>query len=212
MIEGLLGKKLGMTRIFVDGLDTPVTAIKAGECYVIQKKTREKDGYDALQLGFEEKIEKRTPRPMRGHFKKAGTPCLRHTMEFGEFGVESEDTYRPGQKINAVGVFKVGDSVDVAGVSKGGGFAGVVKRHHFAGGPKSHGSMQNRAPGSIGSSSFPSRVFKGMRMGGHKGMRRVTVENLKVVGIKENENILLIKGAVPGPPNGLVVIKKARKK
>lgn len=198
-----------MTRIFVDGLDCPVTVIKAGECYVTQKKTRENDGYDALQVGFGEKREDRTSKALLGHFKKASTPCLYHTMEFR---AEALDAFKPGQKINVGGVFKVGDFVDVAGVSKGGGFAGVIKRHHFLGGPRSHGSMMNRAPGSIGSSSYPSRVFKGMRMGGHKGNRTTTVENLRVVGIKEAENILLIRGAVPGPPNGLVIIKKARKK
>nr|AKQ00722.1 50S ribosomal protein L3, large subunit ribosomal protein L3 [uncultured delta proteobacterium Rifle_16ft_4_minimus_10129] len=209
MVAGLLGKKIGMTRIFLDGIDTPVTVIKAGECYVTQKKVREKDGYDSLQLGFAEKRKDRTTKPLLGHFEKAATACFYKTKEFRGEGL---DGYRQGQKITVSEVFKVGDIVDVSGVSKGKGFAGVMKRWHFSGGPKSHGASPTRAPGSIGSSSYPSRVFKGMRMGGHMGARNTTVENLRVVGIKETENILMVKGAVPGAVNGFIVIKKAAKK
>ncbi|MBI5598507.1 MAG: 50S ribosomal protein L3 [Deltaproteobacteria bacterium] len=209
MIEGLLGKKIGMTRLFLEGADVPVTVIMAGLCHVTQKKTREKDGYDAVQIGFGEKKKERSTRPMRGHFEKAGTACLSRLREFRG---SSLDELNPGRKIAASEVFKVGDVVDVTGTSKGKGFAGVIKRWHFRGGPRSHGSMMNRAPGSIGSSSYPSRVFKGMRMGGHMGMREVTVQNLKVVGIRDSDNVVMVMGAVPGPVNSFVVIKKAEKK
>ncbi len=209
MIEGLLGKKIGMTRIFVEGVEVPVTVIKAGTCYITQKKTASTDGYDALQLGFEEKKPSRTNKPMAGHFKKAGTPCFYH---LAEFRATELDSYKPGQALNCADVFKVGEFVDVSARSKGKGFAGVMKRWNFRGGPASHGSMHNRAPGSIGQSSYPSRVFKGLKMPGHMGNRRVTVQNLKVVDIKPEENLLLVKGAVPGPRGALMIIKKAVKK
>jgi large subunit ribosomal protein L3 len=206
MIEGILGKKLGMTRIFIEGASVPATVIQTG-CRVTQRKTKAKDGYDAVQLGFLEKKEKRTSRALMGHFKKCGTPAFYHLKEFRG---ENLDEYKPGKTVAVAEVFKVGDYVDVSGVSKGKGFAGVMKRWHFRGGPGSHGSMFNRAPGSIGSSSYPSRVFKGMRMGGHMGCRGATVENLKVVDIEDN--IVLIKGAVPGAVNSVVIIRKAAKK
>ncbi|MDH4227784.1 MAG: 50S ribosomal protein L3 [Deltaproteobacteria bacterium] len=207
MIEGLLCKKIGMTRIFIEGAEVPVTAIQASDCHVTQKKVKEKDGYDAVQLGLSTKKEKATPKAMQGHFKKAGTPPLRHLAEFGG---DSLDEYKAGQKIEPSAVFKAGDIVDVRGVSKGKGFMGVMRRHNFSGGAESHGSMFNRAPGSIGSSSYPSRVFKGMRMGGHMGDAPVTVQNLKIVGVKDD--VLLVKGAVPGAVGAIVMVKKASKK
>ncbi len=209
MIEGLLGKKLGMTRIFIDGLDVPVTVIKAGECYVTQRKIAERDGYDAVQIGFEEKKASRTTKPMQGHFKKAGTSPFYHLKEFRG---EDLSGYKPGQKITVKDVFKVGDRVDVTGRSKGKGFAGVMKRWNFSGGPAAHGSMHNRAPGSIGQSAYPSKVFKGMKMPGHYGAKRVTVQNLEVVAMREDENIIMVRGAVPGSVNTVYTIKKAIKK
>jgi len=210
MIEGILGKKLGMTHIYSEtGAHVPVTVVKAGTCYVVQRKTREKEGYDAVQLGFGEKKESRVNKPMAGHFKKAGTPCFYNLQEFTG---DNLDELKPGTVVNAADVFKVGDFVDVSGKSKGKGFQGAMKRHGFGGGRASHGSMHNRGPGSIGQSSYPSRVFKGMRMAGHMGDANTTVQNLKIVDIKAEENLILISGAVPGAINGLVVIKKALKK
>jgi len=209
MIEGIVGKKLGMTHIYSeDGAMVPVTVVKTGNT-VVQKKTADKDGYEAVQVGFLEKKEQRVNRPMKGHFKKAGSPCFYHLVELKGSDLSA---IQPGAVVNAPDVFKIGDWVDVTGTSKGKGFMGSMRRHNFSGGAESHGSMHNRAPGSIGSSSDPSRVFKGMRMAGHMGHARVTVQNLKVVGIRAEENVLLIKGAVPGPINGIVVIKKAIKK
>lgn len=209
MIEGIVGKKLGMTHIYSeDGAMVPVTVVKTGNT-VVQKKSAEKDGYEAVQVGFLEKKEQRVNRPMKGHFKKAGSPCFYHLVEFKGTDLAA---LQPGAAVNAPDVFAIGDWVDVTGTSKGKGFMGSMRRHNFRGGAESHGSMHNRAPGSIGSSSDPSRVFKGMRMAGHMGNARVTVQNLRVVGIRADENVLLIKGAVPGPINGIVVIKKATKK
>ena len=198
-----------MTHIYsADGAMVPVTVVKTGNT-VVQKKTAEKDGYEAVQVGFLEKKEHRVNRAMQGHFKKAGAPCFYHLVELKATDLAS---VQPGAVVNAPDVFKIGDWVDVTGTSKGKGFMGSMRRHNFSGGAESHGSMHNRAPGSIGSSSDPSRVFKGMKMAGHMGHARVTVQNLKVVGIRAEENVLLIKGAVPGPINGIVVIKKAIKK
>lgn len=209
MIEGIVGKKLGMTHIYSeDGAMVPVTVVKTGNT-VVQKKTAEKDGYEAVQVGFLEKKEHRVNRAMQGHFKKAGSPCFYHLVELKATDLGA---VQPGAAVNGSDVFKIGDWVDVTGTSKGKGFMGSMRRHNFSGGAESHGSMHNRAPGSIGSSSDPSRVFKGMKMAGHMGHARVTVQNLKVVGIRAEENVLLIKGAVPGPINGIVVIKKATKK
>ncbi len=210
MIEGIFGKKIGMTHIFAeDGTDVPVTVIKTDTCYIVQTKVNERDGYEAVQLGTEVKLEQRTTRPLSGHFKKAGTPCLYH---LAEFKCDTGDEYKPGQTLNCADVFKVGDFVDISGRSKGKGFQGSMKRWGFHGGPRSHGSMHGRSPGSIGQSSDPSRVFKGMKMAGHQGNRKVTVQNIKIVGISPEENILLVKGAVPGPPNSYVMIKRALKK
>ncbi|OGP25268.1 MAG: 50S ribosomal protein L3 [Deltaproteobacteria bacterium GWC2_56_8] len=209
MIEGVLGKKLGMTHIYSEtGAMVPVTVIQAGN-FVVQRKTKAADGYEALQIGILEKKESRVNKAMKGHFKKAGTPCLYKLMELKG---DKLDDYKPGQALNCGDVFKIGDFIDVSGTSKGKGFMGSMRRHHFSGGGESHGSMHNRAPGSIGSSSDPSRVYKGMRMAGHMGAAKITVQNLKVVGVRAEENVLLVSGAVPGAINGLVVIKKARKK
>jgi large subunit ribosomal protein L3 len=210
MIEGILGKKIGMTHVFAeDGTEVPVTVIKTDPCHVVQRKVNERDGYEAVQLGMGEKKEQRTTKPLRGHFKKAGTPCLYNLVEFE---CSSEDDYKPGQVINCSDIFKVGDFVDVSGTSKGKGFQGAIKRWGFSRGPQSHGSGHGRAPGSIGQSSDPSRVFKGMKLPGHQGNKRITVQNIKVVEISPEENILLLKGAIPGSVNSLVQIKKAIKK
>lgn len=210
MLEGILGKKLGMTRIFSqEGEETPVTVIKAGPCFVVQRKAREREGYDGIQLGFIEKKAKRVNKPLADHFKKANTPPFYHLREFKGEGLE---VYQPGQRIGCADIFKVGDFVDISAKTKGRGFAGVVKRWGFRGGAKSHGSMFNRAPGSIGSSSDPSRVLKGKRLPGHYGNERVTIQNLKVVDIRPENDLILIKGAIPGPVNGVVEIRKAVKK
>ncbi|MEK7828446.1 MAG: 50S ribosomal protein L3, partial [Deltaproteobacteria bacterium] len=165
MLNGMLGKKIGMTQIFTkEGEVISVTAIKTGPCFVVQKKNKTKDGYDSIQLGFLEKKKERVNKPLSSHFAKAKTPCFYHLKEFKG---EAPDSYQEGQKITCETMFKAGEYVDVSGVTKGRGFTGVMKRWDFAGGPGSHGSMHNRAPGSIGSSSDPSRVYKGMRMGGH---------------------------------------------
>lgn len=209
MVEGILGKKLGMTHIYSDGVEIPVTVIEAGWCQVTQKKTRANDGYDALQLGFAEKKEKRVNMPMKGHFKKAGSLGFYH---LAEFACPDVDSYEPGQTISCGEIFSKGDYVDISGTSKGKGFQGVVKRWNFSGGPASHGSRHGRTSGSIGQSSDPSRVFKGMKMAGHMGARKVTVQNVKVVDVRKEENLILVKGAVPGATGAVMVIKKAVKK
>jgi large subunit ribosomal protein L3 len=203
MIAGILGKKIGMTRVFKDdGVVAAVTAIEAGPCTVTQIKTKAKEGYDAVQLGFGQ--AKRLNRPRRGHLKELG--LYRHLREFG---VEDASKVQLGQRFD-VGIFHPGDSVDVIGTSKGRGFAGVVKRHHFAGGPKTHGqSDRHRAPGAIGSGTSPGRVLKGLKMAGHMGNERVTVQKLRVVKADPERNLLLVNGAVPGARNGLLIIKKS---
>ncbi|TKJ29581.1 MAG: 50S ribosomal protein L3 [Chloroflexi bacterium B3_Chlor] len=205
-MKGILGKKVGMTQIFDDtGEVTPVTVIEAGPCYVTQIKTKTKDGYEAVQLGFAE--AKRLNRPQRGHLPK-GVPDVRY---LGELKVDDISVYEIGQKIDA-GIFSVGDLVDVTGISKGKGFAGAMKRHGFAGGPATHGqSDRARAPGSIGATSSPGRVFKGKRMPGHMGSQRTTVQNLKVAIVDPERNLLAVKGAVPGAKGGLVTVKSAVK-
>ncbi|MDZ7270467.1 MAG: 50S ribosomal protein L3 [candidate division KSB1 bacterium] len=204
---GLIGKKVGMTRLFDEsGNMVPVTVIEAGPCYVAQIKTPDKDGYSAVQLAFGERRAKVATKPLVGHCQKAGIKPARVLREFRDFALA--DQVKPGDVLK-VDLFNAGDVVTVTGVSKGRGFAGVVKRHHFGGGPKSHGqSDRHRAPGSIGSSSFPSRSFKGLRMAGRMGGETVTVRNLKVVKVDADKNLIAVKGAVPGAPNGIVIIKK----
>jgi len=203
MVQGIIGKKLGMGQIFGDdGKAEAVTAIEAGPCVVTQVKTRDKEGYNAAQLGFGQ--AKRLNSPQRGHLKG-----LEQFKYLQEFRVADTEAIKVGDRVD-VSLFKQGDLVDITGVSKGKGFAGVVKRHHFAGGPKTHGqSDRHRAPGSIGATTSPGRVFKGMRMAGHMGNNRVTVRHLQVYKSDPERNLLLVKGAVPGARNGLLLIKKA---
>jgi large subunit ribosomal protein L3 len=206
MIEGIIGKKVGMTQVFAeDGALVPVTVIQAGPCLVVQKKTTEKDGYDAVQLGLVEKISsRRVNAAQRGHFEKAGVPPVRTLAEF-----DYDGNANVGDRIQ-VDMFKAGDSIDVVGTSKGKGFQGVMKRHGFGGGRATHGSMFHRAPGSIGASAFPSRVMKGMRMAGRMGGDQVTVKNLRVAKIDVENNLIYIRGAVPGGRNGLVLVRFAK--
>ena len=210
MTPGILGRKIGMTQVFrPDGQVVPVTLLKAGPCTVVQRKTPATDGYDAVQLGLLEFIKpKRINKPQTGHLKKAGAEGAKMLREF-RLSAGSTD-YKAGDQV-LVSDFKPADMVDVIGVSKGRGFAGVVKRHHFRGGEGSHGSMFHRAPGSIGASSFPSRVVPGMRMGGHMGDERVTVRNLEVIDVDTEDNVLVVKGAVPGPNGGYVVVQRAKR-
>jgi len=207
VMTGLLGKKIGMTSIFDEsGQVIPCTVIEAGPCFVTQIKTAERDGYEAVQLGFDRKSERTVNRPVKGHFAKANVKPTRIIREFRGNGVSE---FQPGQEIKVDKVFSKGDTVSIVGTSKGRGFQGVVKRHHFGGGFRTHGqSDRERAPGSIGSSSYPSRVFKGMRMAGRMGGEQVTVKNLKVVGVIADSNLLLVKGSVPGAINGYLEIHK----
>jgi large subunit ribosomal protein L3 len=210
MSPGILGKKIGMTQIFrPDGQVVPVTLLKAGPCMVVQRKTPATDGYDAVQLGLLEFVKPaRINKPSTGHLKKAGVEGAKFIREFKLNGGNGD--LKAGDKV-LVDQFKPKDMVDVVGISKGRGFAGVVKRHHFRGGEGSHGSMFHRAPGSIGASSFPSRVLPGMRMGGHMGHSQVTVRNLEVIDVDTEDNVLAVKGAVPGPNGGYVVVRRAKK-
>jgi large subunit ribosomal protein L3 len=202
-VIGILGKKLGMTQIFAEGGKiVPVTVIEAGPCCVVQVKTLEKDGYEAVKVGFNEiKKEKKVNKALSGVFKKAGVKPYRLLKEFAMGDLKVGD-------LVTVGKFNKGDNVSVTGVSKGKGFQGVVKRHKFAGGPASHGSTFYRAPGSIGASSYPSRVWKNQKMAGHMGSERVTAKNLTVVDVKPDQNILMIRGAVPGASGAYVMIRK----
>ena len=210
MSPGILGKKIGMTQVFrPDGQVVPVTLLQAGPCMVVQRKTPTIDGYDAVQLGLVENIkEKRINKPIAGHLKKAGAGGTRFMRELplqpGDGDLKTGDQVLVDQ-------FKPKDKVDVIGVSKGRGFAGVVKRHHFRGGESTHGSMFHRAPGSIGASSFPSRVVPGMRMGGHMGDAKVTVRNLEVIDVVTEDNVLVVKGAVPGPNGGYVLVRRSKR-
>ena len=207
MVTGLIGKKVGMTQLFQpDGSVQPATVLKAGPCVVAQVKTVESDGYEAVQLGLVEARPKKENKPTAGHFKKAGVPPTRVRREVTL--TAGGDPVKAGDQVN-VSIFASGERVDVIGTSRGKGFQGVVKRHHFAGGRASHGSMFHRAPGSIGASSYPSRVVKGMRMAGHMGSDRVTVRNLRVLRVDAENNLLLVEGAVPGGPNSVVVVRKA---
>jgi len=212
MISGIIGRKVGMTQLFAeDGTVTPVTVIKAGPCVVIQTKSAAgRDGYNAVQLGLVEDKPvrlKNVSKPLRGHFEKTGggTPPTRVLREFRQIG---EPDAAIGDQIK-VDVFADGDKIDVIGKSKGRGFAGTIKRHKFQRGPESHGSMNVRAPGSIGQSAYPSRVIKGTRSSGHMGDARVTVQNLTVARVDVENNLLMVRGAVPGPNGGLVMVKKA---
>ena len=214
MSPGILGKKIGMTQVFrPDGQVVPVTLLKAGPCMVVQRKTPATDGYDAVQLGLVEFIKpKRINKPSTGHLKKAGVEGAKFLREFrldtGN-GFGSGDMKAGDQVL--VSDFKLNEKVDVIGVSKGRGFAGVVKRHHFRGGEATRGSMFHRAPGSIGASSFPSRVLPGMRMGGHMGNEQVTVRNLEIIDVDTEDNVLVVKGAVPGPNGGYVVVRRSKR-
>ncbi len=210
MLKGLIGKKIGMTQIFDDaGVAIPVTLIEAGPCYVTQVRLPEVDGYSAVQLGFVEVKQKRLTSGQLGHLKRNNTPPLRFLREFRHKGPEVKE----GDTLTVDAVFNVGENVDVIGTSKGKGFAGSVKRHHFRGGPKTHGqSDRHRAPGSRGSGTTPGRVYKGSRGAGHMGNERVTVQNLKVVLIDSERNLMGVRGAIPGPKGGIVMIKEARKR
>ncbi len=207
MINGLIGKKIGMTEIFLDdGTVVISTVIEAGPCFVVQKKTADKDGYEAVQIGFEGVKPQRVSKPLLGHFKKAGVPPLRHIIEFDP---EGED-YNLGDTIDA-GIFKEGDIVDVVGNSKGKGFSGTMKRHNFRGQPASHGGMAHRRPGGIGQASYPGKVWKGMKMPGQMGNERVTVQGISVVRVDAEKNVLIVKGSVPGPNGGTLIIKRTTK-
>jgi len=209
MVEGLIGKKLGMTQIFLDdGITVPVTVIQAGPCVVVQKKTVEKDGYTGVQLGLVEPNRKvKVNRPLAGHFEKAGIPPVKVVREFTLD--KGDEELKVGDQIRITDVFRERDRVHVAGRTKGRGFQGVIKRHGFHGGRATHGSMFHRAPGSIGASAYPSRVVAGMKGPGRMGNNRVKIQNLEVVNIDEENNLLLVKGSVPGSRQGYVVITRA---
>ena len=213
-VIGILGRKVGMTQLFDSkGEVHPATVLKAGPCVVTQRKTAAKDGYEAAQIGLVEFVkESRLNQPMKGHFGKHNLPPMKFlrevAIEIAAGTAADGDSTKIGDRV-LVDMFEGEKFVDVSGTSKGRGFAGVVKRHHFAGGPKSHGSMF-QITGSIGSSAFPSRVFKGMRMAGHMGNVKVTVRNLRVLGVDKDENLLVVEGAVPGPENGYLVIMKSK--
>jgi len=205
VIAGLLGRKLGMTQVYSErGKLIPVTVVEAGPCRVVQLKTEQADGYRAAQLSFGPKKERRVSKPVLGHFKKANVPPAYHLREFATDGQD----VAVGQTITA-GAFRKGEWVCVTGTSKGKGFAGVMKRHHFSGGPATHGSMFHRQPGSIGSSSFPSRVFKNKRLPGHMGAERATTRKVRVVRADADRNLLLIKGSLPGARGSVILVRKA---
>jgi len=207
MSKGLIGKKLGMTSIFTaDGEYLPVTVIQAGPCVVTQIKTEATDGYNALQLGFEAKKAERTKKPQQGHFKKSGDQCFGHVREVE---VDAPEEYAVGQNLGT-DLFKVGERVDVIGKSKGRGFAGVIKRHGFGGGRETHGGKCHRIPGSIGCSAWPARVFKGKKLPGRYGTDTNTIRNLEIVDIRPEDNLILVKGAIPGHRQALVMIKKIK--
>lgn len=207
-VQGIIAKKVGMTQVYAeDGRAIPATVLEAGPCVVVQRKSKEKDGYSSVQLGLVENRKlKRVTKAMAGHFKKAGLPPVRVLREFK---IEAGAEVKVGDKVS-VAIFAKGDKVQVTGTSKGKGFQGVVKRHHFRGGHATHGSMFHRAPGSIGASAFPSRVIKGMRGAGHMGTDRVTVKNLEVVRVDKDSNLLVVRGSIPGSGGGYVVINKRK--
>ena len=209
MVDGLIGIKIGMTQLFEEnGAVIPATVIKAGPCVVVQKMVKDKDGYDAVQLGLVEFIRPdRVTKPRAGHFKKAAVPPMRVLREFGI--ANGAESVKVGDQVLVNQVFHVKDKVSVTGTSKGRSFAGLVRRHHFRGVAATHGSMFHRAPGSIGASAFPSRVLPGMRAAGHMGHVRITTQGLRVVRVIDQENLLVVKGAVPGRNGGYVIVKKA---
>ena len=205
MINKFFGKKLGMTRYFIDeGRSVPVTIVKVEPCVIIQKKTLEKNGYEAIQIGFETQKEKRINKPLRGHFKAAGD---RFFSNLREIRVDDIDEYKLGQEIKS-DIFEVGETVNVSGKSKGRGFAGVMKRWGFSGGKATHGSRSHRIPGSIGASATPGRVFKGKKLPGRMGFQKTTIKNVKVLDVRPEEDIIALKGALPGSKNNIIEIKK----
>ncbi|HEV2854490.1 MAG TPA: 50S ribosomal protein L3 [Thermoanaerobaculia bacterium] len=207
-MEGILGRKLGMTQIYVeDGTAIPVTVIQAGPCLVVQRKTAETDGYEAVQIGLVEEKPAKVNQPQGGHFKKAGVAPVRRVEELP---LSAGEDLKAGDEVRA-SIFEEKEWVDVVGTSKGKGYQGVVKRHGFGGGRATHGSMFHRAPGSIGSSAYPSRVFPGMRAGGRMGGERVTVKNLQIVKIDAERNLIYVRGAVPGPKSGYLAIRRAKR-
>jgi large subunit ribosomal protein L3 len=209
MVTGIIGRKVGMTQIFdADGTVHPATVIKAGPCVVVQAKNAQSDGYEAVQLGFVEETPAKANKPTAGHFKKANVPATRVRREVRLAGAAGTDTPKVGDQVLA-SIFANGERVDIVGTGRGKGFQGVVKRHHFAGGAATHGSMFHRAPGSIGASSFPSRVVKGMRAGGRMGGGRVTIHNLKVLRVDADNHLLIVEGGIPGAPTDYVIIRKA---
>ena len=206
-VTGIIGRKLGMTQVFeADGTAVPATVIKAGPCVVVQAKTAQTDGYEAVQLGLVDDDAPKVNKPTAGHFKKANVPATRVRRELKL--VPGSEPLKAGDQVLA-SIFAKGDRVDVIGTSRGRGFQGVMKRHHFAGGAATHGSMFHRAPGSIGASSVPSRVVKGMRAAGRMGGDRVTTRNLKVVSVDAEQHLLVLRGAVPGAPQGVVIVRRA---
>ncbi|MCK5162261.1 MAG: 50S ribosomal protein L3 [Desulfobacula sp.] len=206
MMSALLGKKIGMTNVFSsDGKLVPVTVVQAGPCVVTQVKTKGTDGYNALQLGFDEKKAEKMNKPMTGHLKKAGDKGFRVLREFRTDDVENVEA---GNTIE-IDIFAIGDKVNISGISKGRGFQGTIKRHGFSRGPETHGSRNHRKPGSIGNSAWPGRVFKGKKLPGHMGTNRETVKNLTIVDIKHEDNLLLVKGPVPGFKTGILEVQKA---
>jgi len=208
-MQAIIGKKIGMTQVFDEqGVHVPVTALQIGPCVVVQIKTAGKDGYDAVQLGFGERKVKNAGKAQEGHCKKAGVALQRSLREVR---LDAGETVKVGDMVGAA-QFKDVAFVDVLGLTKGRGFQGVVKRHGFGGGPASHGHMAHRRPGSIGNRTWPSRVFKNRRMGGHMGFVHMTQQNLKVVQVREEDNVILVRGAVPGPTGGLLLVRKAIKK
>lgn len=208
MTLGLLGKKLGMTRIYDEaGMVIPVTVIQAGPCPILQIKSKEKDGYSALQVGFEPIAERKVNRPEAGHFKRAGVTPLRLVREFR---ADELGQFQLGDSLD-LDMFEIGEKIDITGISKGRGFAGVQKRHHSSRGPETHGSMYHRRTGSMGASADPSRVFKRKREAGHMGAARVTMQNLTVLKLDKEKNLILVRGSIPGHNNGYVVIRKSVK-
>jgi large subunit ribosomal protein L3 len=207
MVTGIIGRKVGMTQVFeTDGTVVPATVIQAGPCVVVQAKTVAADGYEAVQLGLVDPTPAKANKPTVGHFKRAAVPPTRVRREVDV--APGGDALKAGDQVLAT-IFAKGDRVDVIATSRGRGFQGVMKRHHFAGGAATHGSMFHRAPGSIGASSFPSRVIKGMRAAGRMGGDRVTTRNLKVVGVDQDNHLLVLRGAVPGAPGGIVIVRRA---